>query len=357
MQFLNKKGQALARITQYLKVSKTTDQLKQTHNLLLKILTRTQQRYILPFLLAHLLQLSDDDLLYARHLLDKIPNCRTQFLWNCTIRNHVNRAQFSQSIVLYAKMHRRGVLPSGFTFSSVLNACARVPAVVEGKQTHTRLLQSGFLDNKIVKTALLDMYAKCGFVLDACRVFETMDERDAVAWTAMICGYTKVGMMDEARRLFDGMEEQNVVSWSAMVAGYANCGDMRAARELYDVMVERNSVTWIAMIAGYGKCGDVREARRVFDGIAERDESCWAAMVACYAQNGYAKEAIEMYEAMREGNVGLTEVAMVGAISACAQLGDVDLGNKLANIVEEMFCGIKSSTGLDNCSSMLGMPQ
>ncbi|KAK4838795.1 hypothetical protein QYF36_016463 [Acer negundo] len=233
-----------------------------------------------------------------------------------------------------------GVSPSRFTFSSVLAACARIPAFVEGKQVHAKVVQLGFLQNKFVLTALLDMYAKCGFVMEARRVFDVMDDndKDVTACTAMICGYTKMGMMDDAQRLFDVMKEQNVISWSAMVAGYANCGDMRAAKELYDWMIEKNSVTWVAMVAGYGKCGDVSEAKSVFDGILEPDASCWAAMVVCYAQNGYAKESIEMYKAMREGNVRISEVAMVGAISACTQLGDIEMAAILDKHVEDGCC-------------------
>lgn len=238
-------------------------------------------------------------------------------------------------------MHQVGVSPSGFTISSVLNACARVPAFVEGTEVHTHVVKLGFLQNKFVVTALVDMYAKSGYVNEARRLFDMMDDNDhdVTACTAMINGYSKKGMMGDARRLFDTMEEHNVISCSAMVAGYANCGDMKSAKELYDRMVEKNSVAWVSMIAGYGKCGNVNAAKGVFDEILEHDASCWAAMVACYAQNGYAKEAIEMYKVMREGNVRISEAAMVGAISACTQLGDNETAVKLAKHVEEGCCG------------------
>lgn len=232
-------------------------------------------------------------------------------------------------------MHQNGVLPSGFTFTSVLNACGRVPAISEGNQVHSRVLQSGLYNNKIVQTAILDMYAKCGLLSDARVVFDEMGERDVVAWTAMICAYTKVGMMVDAMCLFENMEERNSFTWTTMVAGYANNGDMKSAKELFDMMKEKNIVTWVAMIAGFGKCGDVREARRVFDEMPVPDASSFAAMVACYAQNGFAKEAIKMYNNMRERKIRVSVVAVVGAISACAQLRDVHLSRTLTNQLEE----------------------
>ncbi|KAF9617434.1 hypothetical protein IFM89_036395 [Coptis chinensis] len=235
-------------------------------------------------------------------------------------------------------MHRMGVYPNGFTFSSVLNACARIPVIKEGKQIHTRILESGLDGNKVVQTSLLDMYAKCGVAEDARKVFDRMSDRDVVSWTAMLSGYAKVGMMSDARRLFDVMVERNVVSWTTMVAGYASLGDVREARELFDQMPERNSITWTAMIAGYGKCGDVRRAEEVFGEIGVSDLSCWAAMIACYSQNGWSREAIEMYKGMRKKNVKVSEVALVGVISACTQIGDTDTSELITDDVEIDEC-------------------
>ncbi|KAL5579533.1 hypothetical protein UlMin_011975 [Ulmus minor] len=332
-------NQTIYIISHSLHISKSVAHLKQTHSFLLKTLTNSHHYdHLSALLLTQLLQFPSDNLFYARQLFDQIPSRRNQFVWTSLIRAHVRHGHFRHSIALYAQMERESVPPSGFTLSSVLNACARIPAIFEGKQVNARVVKSGFLGNKIVQTCLLDMYVKCGFVSDARAVFDGMVDTDVIAWTAMIYGYTKKGMMDEARRLFDKMGQRNVISWTTMVAGYANHGNMEAAKNLYDKMPERNLITWVAMIAGYGKCGNVAEARLVFDEIPERGESCWAAMVACYAQNGYAKEAIDMYKKMREENVTVNEVAMVGAISACTQLGDAELAAALANHVGQGCC-------------------
>ncbi|CAI0470670.1 unnamed protein product [Linum tenue] len=266
-------------ITKFLQLCTTVNHLQEVHTLFLKTLSKPLKRQLLPRFVTALLELPGRNDAYARQLFDEIPQCTDQFLWTSVIRYHVRHARCTQAIVLYAEMHRTGVPPSRFTFSSVLNACARLPAILEGKQVHKRLIQSGLLpNNKIVETTLLDMYAKCGFLDDA--------------------------------------------------------------RKLYDEMGEKNSVTWVAMIAGYGKCGDVKEARSVFDCVREtEDASCWAAMVACYAQNGCAKEAIDMYMEMRAREVKISDVAIVGALSACTQLGDAELATTLAADVGRLCRG------------------
>ncbi|KAL5081202.1 hypothetical protein RYX36_009623 [Vicia faba] len=134
----------------------------------------------------------------------------------------------------------------------------------------------------------------------------------------------------------------NKIVQTSLLDMYANCGDMKAVEELYAVMNGKEMVTWVAMIAGYRKLGNVIDAKRIFDGISVPwDPSICAAMLACYAQNGYAKEAIEMYERLRRAKVKITEVAMVGAISACAQLRDIRMSNSLSYHIEEDNTAVK----------------
>ncbi|XP_014522139.1 pentatricopeptide repeat-containing protein At4g22760-like, partial [Vigna radiata var. radiata] len=319
---------------QRLNSAKTIDHLKQTHALFLKLLPQQPPHHFYQYigrLLYRVLQLHDEDanLCYAHQLLDTMPNCSNGFLWTSLIRAFLSRrAHLHHCISTYTRMHQNRILPSVLTFSSVLSVCGRVLALFEGTQVHAKVVQSGFLGNKIVQTALLDMYGKSGCISDTRNVFDRMDDIDVVAWTTMICGYAKVEMVVDAWWLFDNMGERNCFTWTTMVAGYANCEDMKTAKELHDLMSDKNEITWFSMIAGYGKLGNVEEVRRVFDGIPMlQSASACVAMLACYAQNGYTKEAIYMYEKMREEGIKITEVAMVGAMSACAQLRDIRMSN------------------------------
>ncbi|KAI3995137.1 hypothetical protein MKX01_031939, partial [Papaver californicum] len=54
------------------------------------------------------------------------------------------------------------------------------------------------------------MYAKCGFVNDACKIFGEMPFKDEVTWTSMIDGYTKNGNVDEAFCTFKSMVDEGI---------------------------------------------------------------------------------------------------------------------------------------------------
>jgi pentatricopeptide repeat protein len=72
------------------------------------------------------------------------------------------------------------------TFVGVLNACASTVALEEGMSVHQQIIQSGWDSDVYVGSSLVDMYAKCGNIEDALRVFNKLLSRDVVTWSAMI---------------------------------------------------------------------------------------------------------------------------------------------------------------------------
>ncbi len=85
------------------------------------------------------------------------------------------------------------------TFVGVLNACAGLAALEEGRCAHEQVIQSGCESNAIVGSNLVDMYAKCGSMEEAWKVFNKMPLHDVVSWNAMLGGFA-MGMV---RRLFN----------------------------------------------------------------------------------------------------------------------------------------------------------
>ncbi len=64
--------------------------------------------------------------------------------------------------------------PNTVTFVGVLNACASVVALEEGRSVHEQIIQSGCESDVFVGSSLVDMYAKCRSLEDAWRVFHKM---------------------------------------------------------------------------------------------------------------------------------------------------------------------------------------
>ncbi|XWS40911.1 hypothetical protein CRYUN_Cryun17cG0036800 [Craigia yunnanensis] len=83
-----------------------------------------------------------------------------------------------------------GYVGSGFSNE----ACAQSGNVVMGRWIHVYgLKRMGMEMDIMVGTAMVDMYAKCGRVDTAVKVFECMPRRNVVAWNAMLSGLAMHG--------------------------------------------------------------------------------------------------------------------------------------------------------------------
>ncbi len=77
------------------------------------------------------------------------------------------------------------MIPNKFTSSQLLNKCASLQAHEEGR---SRIIQRGYESDVFVGSSLIDMYAKCGNIEDAQRVFNRMLMHNVVSWTVMLQG-------------------------------------------------------------------------------------------------------------------------------------------------------------------------
>jgi len=174
----------------------------------------------------------------ALELLENMPE-RNEVSWNAMISGYVNNGYFDESVNLFGEMQRTGMKPNAETFASVLKACTSLAALHKGKVIHDSIIKRGFQFNVFVGSALVDMYAKCESIEDACKVFDEMPFRNVVSWNAMIAGYAQNGRAGEALKLFQNMTQRNMISWNAMIAGCAQNRLLGEAVKLFQEMPEK----------------------------------------------------------------------------------------------------------------------
>ncbi|KAH9323955.1 hypothetical protein KI387_018594, partial [Taxus chinensis] len=103
------------------------------------------------------------------------------------IAGYAQNGLVEKSLEFFNKMQLRGVKPNSATFASILPACAKMGALDQGMQLHQRIIEGGFLSD-VVLNALIDMYAKCGSIQKAHKLFDKLHHPNVVSWTAMIAG-------------------------------------------------------------------------------------------------------------------------------------------------------------------------
>ena len=70
-----------------------------------------------------------------------------------------------------------------------------------GKQVHAGFILSPFCDDDVVKSSIVDMYAKCGLLDSATLVFESIYQKSYVYLTTMISGYQGMSEVGGNRKL------------------------------------------------------------------------------------------------------------------------------------------------------------
>eukprot|EP01018_Ginkgo_biloba_P008625 Gb_28755 [translate_table: standard] len=141
----------------------------------------------------------------ALELFQKMPE-RNVVSWTTMITGYAQNGHFNETLKLFRHMQQRGVKPDSETLVSVLPACANLAALHKGKEVHDEIIRSGVQSDLFVGNALVDMYAKCGSIEDARKMFDKMPRRDTVSWTVIIIGYAMHGCGKEALQLFENMQ-------------------------------------------------------------------------------------------------------------------------------------------------------
>ncbi|XP_042477975.1 pentatricopeptide repeat-containing protein At1g08070, chloroplastic-like [Macadamia integrifolia] len=98
----------------------------------------------------------------------------------------------------------------------------------------------------------------------------------------------------------------------------------------FDVFVQNS------LISMYSTCGVIETARRVFDLVPVwvRDLVSWNSMISGYLQRDFCGKALELFCEMKGGSSERpNELTAVSVITACARIGDLNLGRRVHGFV------------------------
>ncbi|PSR89658.1 Pentatricopeptide repeat-containing protein [Actinidia chinensis var. chinensis] len=238
-------------------------------------------------------------------------------VYNAMIEGYSKSQETAKAAIeVYISMLRLYFRPTISTFASIIGACSVLSAFEIGEQVQAQLMKTQHFTDIKIGSSLIDMYAKCGRVEEARRVFDRMPQKNVFSWTSMIDGYGKNGHPEEALALFIKMQ--------------------RGKR------TEPNYVTFLGALSACGHAGLVAKGREIFNSM-ERDYSMkpkmehYACMVDLLGRAGSLNLAWEFVMAMPEKPNSDVWAAL---LSACRLHGDVEMANVAAH---EIFKLCKNS--------------
>ena len=303
--------------------------------------------------------------------------------WNSIVSAYMGASDAKTSLLLFRKMTRLNLMsPDVISLVNILPACASLAALLHGREVHGFAIRSGLVDDVFVGNAVVDMYAKCGEVEEANKVFQRMVFKDVVSWNAMVTGYSQAGRLEHALSLFERMREEDieldVVTWTAVITGYAQRGQGCEALDVFRQMCScgsrPNVVTLVSLLSAcasvgallhgkethcyaiksilsldgpdpgdddlkvinglidmYAKCQSTEVARKMFDSVSskDRDVVTWTVMIGGYAQHGDANHALQLFSEMFYKYIKPNDFTLSCALVACARLSALRFGRQI----------------------------
>ncbi|WOL18178.1 hypothetical protein Cni_G26971 [Canna indica] len=134
---------------------------------------------------------------------------------------------------------------------------------------------------------------------------------------------------------------------SSVVGFYSSLSDSDSARQVFDEIPVKDAALHTALLVGYARNGEITKARILFDEMVEKDVVAWNAMVSCYSHCGLPEKALDLFREMQISSCRPNEVTLIAALSACSQLGCIDLGEWIHGYLTR-HPEVKRTTTLNN---------
>ncbi|XP_023516242.1 pentatricopeptide repeat-containing protein At1g08070, chloroplastic-like isoform X1 [Cucurbita pepo subsp. pepo] len=280
----------------------------------------------------------------ARQVFDGMSE-RATVAWNSMLSGYTKNGLWDEVVKLFRKMLELRIEFDDVTMISVLMACGRLADLELGELIGEYIVSKGLRRNSTLTTSLIDMYAKCGQVDTARKLFDEMDKRDVVAWSAMISGYAQADRCKEALDLFHEMQKANVdaneVTMVSVLYSCAVLGAYETGKWVHSYITRKKMKLTVSLgtqlIDFYAKCGYIDRSVEVFRAMPFANVFTWTALIQGLANNGEGKMALDFFALMRENNVKPNDVTFIAVLSACSHACLVDQGRHLFNSMRKGF--------------------
>ncbi|XP_071699087.1 pentatricopeptide repeat-containing protein At4g32450, mitochondrial-like [Rutidosis leptorrhynchoides] len=217
--------------------------------------------------------------------------------------------RLEEAIEILGLLEQQNVSVDLNRFLLLMNECGEAQALEEGKKVHEYLVRSVSHIDVWVSNKIIEMYAKCGSMEDALKVFDKMPQRNFTSWDTMITWLAKNGYGEDAIDMFTEFKKIGLKPDSQMYFGvFTACsvvGDMKEGFLHFESMSKN------------------------YDIIPSMDH--YKSVVDMLGSAGYLNEALHFIDEMpMEPSVEIWETLM----NNCRVHGDTELGDRCYELIE-----------------------
>ncbi|XP_051124330.1 pentatricopeptide repeat-containing protein At1g20230 isoform X1 [Andrographis paniculata] len=271
---------------------------------------------------------------------------------------------FKSSLSLFSVMLRNGIYPDAHLLPSIIKACSALLNARLGKQVHGFSVASGLHSDPFVESSLVHFYVKRDELIDAQKLFDSIEGKDVVSWSALAAAYARRGDVINANKVFNEVKnlnfEPNLVSWNGMIAGFnqsgcfldaalmlwqmhsrgfksdgtsissvlpaiGDLGSLKFGMQIHAYVIKTgfsvDKCVVSALINMYSKCGFALDMSRVCEDTGKVDVAACNALIAGLTRHGLVDKALGVFKEMKDQGMELNVVSWTSVIACCSQHG------------------------------------
>ncbi|KAL2344043.1 hypothetical protein Fmac_005328 [Flemingia macrophylla] len=202
------------------------------------------------------------------------------------------------------------------------------------QQAHAHLVVTGCHRSRALITKLLTLSCAAGSISYTRRLYRSLAHPDSFLFNSLIKASSKFGFSIDAivfyRRMLLSRVTPSSYTFTSVIKACADLSLLRVGTLVHSHVLisgySSDSFVQAALVTFYAKSCAPRVARKVFDEMPQRGVVAWNSMISGYEQNGLANEALAVFRRMVESRVEPDSTTFVSVLSACSQLGSLELG-------------------------------
>ncbi|GAB2231700.1 hypothetical protein Drorol1_Dr00010712 [Drosera rotundifolia] len=230
-------------------------------------------------------------------------------IWNAMMSILVDAGEAQHAFDFFRNLLWTQLRPDHVTILGLISACLQLNFVCFCHPILAFVINEGFGNDVAISNALINLYAKCGDIAFARKLFDETLSKDSISWNIMISSYSSHGDGEAAVTLF----------WDMLDSGFRPEG-----------------ATYLNVLSACSHSSLIEQTSNVLKSmLVNRTQPTvehYPCVLDLLSRTGELSEA---YDAVRRLIGGASTSVLESLLGACMHYGNVELGIKLGELVIE----------------------